>query len=221
MDGHSKWERMAPITGIVFVVLVILTFVVGGSTPGDKDSAQKVLSFYSKHRTKEQAADLLFAGAALFMMFYAATLARRVRLHEQRPGGLSWLTLAAGAVASSGFLVFAGMQWALAESSKLHDGQVIRTINMFANNTFLPFLGGFCLFVVSAGLAVALSRALPAWFGWVGFVLGVLIFNPIGWVAAAVALLWTLASAIWMLARPPVQGGASAAPSAATSGPPL
>jgi hypothetical protein len=93
---------------------------------------------------------------------------------------------------------------------------LIRTINVFANNLFIPFLGGLCLFVLSAGLAVAVSRAFPAWFGWIGFVLGILIFNPVGWIVATVALLWVVAASIWMIARPV---GAPGAPVAAGAPP--
>ena len=124
--------------------------------------------------------------------------------------------LAGVAVVAGSFLVFAGAQFALAESSKRNDAQLIRTINVFANNLFIPFIGGFCLFVLSAGLAVAVSRAFPAWFGWIGFVLGILIFNPVGWLVGVVALLWVLASSIWMITTPV---GAPGAP-AATGAPP-
>ena len=43
MDESMKWERYGALGGILFVILVIASIVVAGSTPQTSDSAAKIL----------------------------------------------------------------------------------------------------------------------------------------------------------------------------------
>src|SRR5262249_15287286 len=46
----DRWDRLAPLTGIVFVALIVIAFAaIGRSTPGTHATAEKVQSFYSKN----------------------------------------------------------------------------------------------------------------------------------------------------------------------------
>src|SRR6185312_11548634 len=38
---QSRWERLAPLTGVVAVAIIIAVFSIGGSTPDEHDSASK------------------------------------------------------------------------------------------------------------------------------------------------------------------------------------
>ena len=72
-------RNLAPLTGALFVLLTVIAFfAIGGSTPpeGD-DSAQKVVSFYSDHETKEIIAAVVLALGAVALIFFAATLKQR------------------------------------------------------------------------------------------------------------------------------------------------
>ena len=202
MEPRNAWARWAPLTGILFFVLVLVALAVGGSTPDDNDSAQKVLSYYVKHRSDQEAVAFVLTFAGVFLFFFSVALARRVRLREVAPGGLSTAVIGAGAVACLGWVTFASAQFALVESSKRNDLELTRTINVFANNFFFPFLAGSAIFMVIAGLAVALSRALPAWLGWVGFALGIVSFTPIGFFFVLGGVIWVLVASIMMIVRP-------------------
>src|SRR5919201_2595489 len=76
----SKWIRFAPLTGVVFVVLLGVAFGISGSTPGAGDSGQHVIQFFTAHRGKEQAANFLSLYAVVFFLFFAATLRGHFRL---------------------------------------------------------------------------------------------------------------------------------------------
>src|SRR5262249_21973692 len=73
-------QRLAPLSGIVFVVLVVVGFIpVGGSTPDSSDSPQKITSFYVDHHNKEFVAVILVAIGTLFLAIFVASLRDRLR----------------------------------------------------------------------------------------------------------------------------------------------
>ena len=45
-------RRLAPLTGVVFAVLLATTFILTGDTPDQGDSGQQVISFYQDHHAK-------------------------------------------------------------------------------------------------------------------------------------------------------------------------
>ena len=40
--NQSRWERLAPLTGVISVVIIVAVFAIGGSTPEPEDGAAKV-----------------------------------------------------------------------------------------------------------------------------------------------------------------------------------
>ena len=88
-------KQIGPLTGILFVVLVILAFVVGGETPDIDDSAQSVLSFYVDNDSEQQiAASLLALGCVSFPLL-PRRLRRALRAAAGDEGGLSTVVCSA------------------------------------------------------------------------------------------------------------------------------
>jgi hypothetical protein len=52
----SRWSRYSPLTGVVFVALVLVGGpLLEGNTPGAKASGPRVITFYEAHRSRERA----------------------------------------------------------------------------------------------------------------------------------------------------------------------
>ena len=66
----DRWSRLAPLSGVVFVVLVVASIVLSPKFPDNTASGTTVLSFYKAHAAQTQIADLLTAVA----IFVAPTL---------------------------------------------------------------------------------------------------------------------------------------------------
>ena len=67
MEQQSTWERLAPLTGVIFVAIVVAVFAIGGSTPGDHETAQEVQAFYGQHHDKHMALAFILALSIPFL----------------------------------------------------------------------------------------------------------------------------------------------------------
>src|SRR5947208_15355189 len=101
-----KSPRFAPLTGVAFVVLLIIGFIpVGGNTPQLDDSASKITSFYADNQGREVAAIIVVAIAALFLALFSVPLRNYLRDTGDGSGFCPTVAPVAGPVAVSGLLL--------------------------------------------------------------------------------------------------------------------
>jgi hypothetical protein len=208
MQQQSTWERLAPLTGLVFVAIAVAVFAIGGSTPGDHDTAQQVQAFYGQHHNKHTALAFLLALSLPFLLFFVSSL----RYELRRAGGTGQLANAAfggGVLAAAGFGILAFVHYALADAAdSANTIGTTQVLNVLDNTDFLPMVAGLGLLVLAAGLSTVRHGGLPRWLGWVGVVIGILAFTPAGFFAFLAAGIWiALASILLTRAR---QSAASA-----------
>jgi hypothetical protein len=210
MQQQSTWERLAPLTGLVFVAIVVAVFATGGSTPGDHDTAREVQDFYGQHHDKHMLLAFIMAISIPFLLFFVSIL----RYELRRAGGTGQLANAAfagGVLAAAGFGILAFVHLALADA-----GDSVKTIgttqalNVLDNNDFLPMAAGMGVLVLAAGLSVVRHGGLPKWLGWVGVVIGVAAFTPAGFFAFLLSGIWVVIASILL-----TLGRQSAAPAPA------
>jgi hypothetical protein len=205
--------RLAPLTGIVFVVLLVLAFiVVEGDTPGIDDSAQKITSFYHDDQGKHIAAVILVALSTIFLTVFAVSLREFLRV----PGESDfWPTVAlvGGAVAVAGFLVAAGIHFALIDGGdKNISPDAMVALNAIDADDFFGFATPLGIMLFGAGGAtLRAGAALPKWMGWAAIVLFVVFFTPAGFAAFGLTGIWIIIASILMYQR----SEASAAPAQA------
>ncbi|MFF8234061.1 hypothetical protein [Streptomyces caelestis] len=71
--------RIAPLTGLVAVVLTLVGFLLLGDTPGYDAIGSAVRAFFEDHQARTGASLYLLELASVFFVFFAAHLARAVR----------------------------------------------------------------------------------------------------------------------------------------------
>ena len=195
--------RLAPLTGIVFVVLLILAFVViEGETPDIDDSAQKITSFYHDDQGKHIAAVILVALSTIFLTVFAVSLREFLRL----PGESDfWPTVAlvGGAVAVAGFLVAAGIHFALIDGGdKNISPDAMVALNAIDADDFFGFATPLGIMLLGAGGAtLRAGAALPKWMGWAAIVLFVVFFTPVGFAAFGLTGIWIIIASVLMYQR--------------------
>jgi hypothetical protein len=210
MQQQSTWERLAPLTGVVFLAIVVAVFAIGGSTPGDHDTAQEVQSFYGQHHDKHMLLGFILALSIPFLLFFVSIL----RYELRRAGGTGQLANAAfagGVLAAVGFGILAFVHLALADAA--NSANTIGTtqvLNVLDNNDYLPVAAGLGVLVFGAGLSTLRHGGLPRWLGWVGVVVGVVIFTPAGFFGFLASGIWIALAGILL-----TQARQSAAPAPA------
>jgi hypothetical protein len=213
---QSRWERLAPLTGVIAVAIAIAVFAIGGSTPEPDESAGKVLNFYSKHHDKHMALAFILAIAVPFLIFFASSL----RTDLRKAGGTGQLANAAfggGILAAAGFGILATVHIALAEAAEQAATYgAVQTLNVLDGNDFIPAAAGLGVLVLAAGASAVRHGGLPQWLGWVGIVFGIAIFTPAGFIAFLASGVWIIVASILLtLAR----HSAPAAPAVAGADP--
>lgn len=186
-------RRLAPLSGVLFVILVIVGGpLLEGSTPDAGASGPRVVAFYAAHRTRERAGAIVLALAFAALLAFAATLRARWRRTE-RVEGLSALLLAAATVLTVGQTVSAGVGYALAARPSTLGPEAAQALNLLANDLPLTSAVGFLVFGLTAGAAILRGALLPSWMGWLAIAVGILFVLP------AIELLGLVLLLVWVL----------------------
>jgi hypothetical protein len=201
----ERWlSRWAPLASIPAAALIVVAFFAGGSnSPDDNAPVAQVVRYYTAHASGQKVSALAGALGLVFLVFFAVALAGRVRAG----GAGGWLAsgVIGGAVlAVIGFLPLLTFSFILGNDIKFLQPAATQALNVLDNDYFLPAIGGFVVFGVVGGLAVAVSKAPARWMGWVLFGLGVLSAVPATSFWAFLAIfLWALVAGIWLAAQRP------------------
>lgn len=204
----SRCDRWAPLTGVVFVALLIASNVLGGKLPDSNASAAKVISYYNAHSSKVELAAYLTGLSLFFGLFFYASL----RDHLRRSPAAERLadTAFGGAVlfAVGGGLT-AGTQFALADVPGALSPAAAQALNAISNDlAIFAMLAGVAVLLMASGIAIVRTGVLPLWLGWIAIVVAVIALTPVGFFAFLAAGVWTLVASILVFTR---QQGADSA----------
>ena len=204
----SSLRRLAPLSGIVFAALLVVTFATP-STPGVHDTGAQVINHYNDHHSAHLIGDLTGGVGVVFFLFFVTSL-RSFFKDKEGADGLSMAAFAGGILIAVGGAIFTSLDVALIDARHDITPQAAQALNVLSNDFFFPFEIGLVVFALSIGLAIIASGALPKWLGWVMVVIGIVAFTPVGFFGFFVVLLWAVIVAILIYRR-------SGAPAAATT----
>ncbi len=212
----DRWGRLAPLTGVLFAVIVVSAVVTGSSeTPKPSASAAKVVVYYTGHRSEVETSGILFSLAFLVLVLFAGALRSYLR-RTAAAEGLGALVLAGAIMMAIAALAATGLEYGLAHN--LHDftPEAAKTLNFISNELFFPILVGGFIFGVCAGIAILRGAALPKWLGWLAIVIGILtLIPPTSFPALFAFLIWSIVVSVLMYLRS--DGGSVGATSTAAT----
>jgi hypothetical protein len=110
----ANWERVWRASGIAFVVMFVIAYVLYGDQPKVGASADELVSFYEGDRGRILIASVFFGGAVLFLLWFAAAIASTLR--DAGQGGWGAAATASSAALAAVFFVLIAVSAALAYS---------------------------------------------------------------------------------------------------------
>lgn len=195
----NRWDRLAPLLGVAFVVLLVVDVALGGSEPQPGASATKVVSWYSAHRSSVRVSDYLMALVLVVGFLFYGHLRDRLAVDAR---GLAGTAFGGAVLFAVGGAVSSGVQLALADGPASLSPASAHTLNLLDDYTAtVAVAAGASVLLLAGGLAILRGAQLPAWIGWLGLVCGVVVLLPTRDIGPLPAGIWTLIVSISLFVR--------------------
>jgi hypothetical protein len=215
MNRSTEW--LAPLTGVAFVVLVIISFLIAGEPPSADDPVEEIVDHYIDNKDSVQIGAFLGTVAGTLLVFFFGYVRKVLRAAEGEGGMLSLLSLVGAVIIALGAAIDGTIAFAIAEAADDIEPTSVQTLQALWDNDFLPFALGTQVLWFATGISIVRHGALPKWLGWVAIAFGIVSLTPIGFFAFLVGVVWILVVSIMLTMR--ARGG-SAPPAARTAAPP-
>jgi hypothetical protein len=181
VNRNREW--LVPLTGVAFVVVGIISFIIAGEPKSADEPVNEVVDFYLDNKDSVQIGSVAGVLAGLLLIFFAAHLRSVLRAAGGAGEALSLVSFLGLALVALGFAIDGTIAFALAEAADDIDPIAVQALQALWDNDFLPIMLGVVAFLWATGISVLRSRALPRWIGWVMLLLGIVAFTPIGFVS--------------------------------------
>jgi hypothetical protein len=178
--GRSRLERLAPLSGLLFVAFVVGSFLLVGETPNVDDPANKVISFWQDNKDQAMFSSLLLGLAAAALVWFGASLRSTLQPAAGASDRPARLAFAGSVVLAVGLSIFAGINFTLADSVGDIPVSGTQTLNALGEDMFVTVGVGTMIFLLGLAVAILRTGGLPRWVGWVALVLGFVAISPAG-----------------------------------------
>lgn len=202
----NRTTRLAALSGVVFVALLVVGFLLTSGAPATSASAAKIQHFYLTHSHYGLGAFLIVLSVAFGLFFFG-----HLRAYFRAFPGVEWLSsifFAGAIVFGVAGAVSAGLAFALADHPKALSAQSLQLLNTLESNLSWPFLSiGLTVLYAAAALIIYRSRALPVWLAWASGLLGLLAASEfLAFISFIGTAAWVLYVSVTMASRNPSLG---------------
>ncbi|HXY94293.1 MAG TPA: hypothetical protein VEP49_17575 [Acidimicrobiia bacterium] len=205
MDDELRWERYGALGGIVFVVLVVVSIFVPGSTPMASDSPAKILKYFHDHQDAIKVASFVGVLASVPILLWAGSLWARLHRAGDRQFRLGLIAVLGLLLGGAGNLTQTATTAAVALELKNVGPTEAKFFFVLGQGFSSAGAIGLAVLVLATSMAVFRFQAFPKWVGWIGVLDGVLFLiasysiattgDAIGAFGFASFIVW----AIWLL----------------------
>jgi hypothetical protein len=216
--NDRQWEQLGAATGIVFVVLLVIS-AFGTPVPPDlNESPQNFAQWFTNHQDGIRTATFIGMIAGIFFLWFLGSLRSFLRVAEGGTGRLASVSFAGG-IATVALAAVASTCLTVGALRPTTSALILQTLADI--NFYLLAVGAFALaaYLAAGSVVILRSGALPAWLGWLGILAALAqllaslaIFgsttgatNPKDGLIPIVAfvgfLIWTLAASILITVR--------------------
>lgn len=216
------WERWAAATGIGFVVLTVLAFLIVPDPPAPDDGSEFVLNFFIENDSDVMWQSFFYGLAGLLLLGFGGTLAGSLRRVGAEPASGLPATVAASAATAVALYLLGVVAWgSLASGVETMDQGV--AYGLFQLGGFAFVLTNFpaAAFVLAASLGITRTGLMPPAVGWVGGVVALYLIvaaagrtlgdsdafaagGNLGVIAFLAFLFWVFVASLFLVQRVPI-----------------
>ncbi len=202
MDRSSR-EWLAPLTGVAFIVLAIISIIVGGEPKDATHPATEIVDWYIDNKDSVEISAFIGVAALALLVFFGAYLRNVLRAAAGGTDMLSLVSFIGLVLVAVGVAIDTTISLAIAERADDIDPIAVQSLQALWDNDFVPIALGALIFLWATGISVVRSGALPKWIGWVMIVLGIVALTPLGFAAflGAAVLILVISVLLTMRAR--------------------
>jgi Domain of unknown function (DUF4386) len=215
--GMDDKRWLAPLTGVLFIVMVIIGFAVGGEPPDTDEGVEAIVDYYSDNEGSVIAGAIIQGLAAAVFLFFAGVLRTALREGPGARGTLAAISFAGAIVFATGIAIDGTISFALAEEvdTEGFDPVAMQALLGLWSNDWLPFAVGILTFMIATGWAIIRTGVLPKWLGWAAIVIAIIAGTPIAFVGFIGAALFVLVASVMLSMRERAAAPGAPPPSAA------
>ena len=197
-----RWERWSATAGVLFVACFTLGLALISNTG---DTVSGVQSFYadSGNRAKEITAFFFLIASGIAFLSFLGTLRTMLDRGESGPGTLSGLVFGSGVVTTALIIAGAAVYAAPAMLAGDQDFQLApNTAEALTWVGYLLIVAGVMtasIVVLATSTASLRTGVLPAWVGWIGLVVGVVMLFSIYYFPMIIFAAWILVVSLLMI----------------------
>jgi hypothetical protein len=175
---NDRYARYGAATGVLFVILVIVAFLVTPKPPASDAPPADVLSYVVDHHNALHAIQLIFGAAMFFFIWFLGTLRSVLGAAEGGEGRLATTAYGGGLISAAALIV----SLALSATAALHPAdngaELTRALTDAGAMVLAVAAPAVVVFFVANSLSILRSAYLPAGLAWLGFAAA--LFNALG-----------------------------------------
>jgi hypothetical protein len=190
-----------PLSGVLFLILVIVSGLIAGEPPSVDDPVQEIVDHYVDNKDSIMVGSLIGVIGTFFFLVFASYLRNVLRAAAGEDGLLANVAFAGAIILVVGAAIDQTIYFALAETADEIEPSSVQALQALWDNDFIPFVIGAGSFLLASGLSIVIHGSLPKWLGWIAILLGVVCFTPVGFAGFLGGALWILIASIVMTMR--------------------
>jgi hypothetical protein len=197
----DRWKRLAPISGVLFVGLMVATLAITGNSPDGKAGGAKVIAYYAAHHGRTNLSVLFLGYAAVFAVVYFVSVAHFLRARGAEM--MATLTVAGGVVMATSLAMAAGAAAALSDGNGHLTAASAQAVNLVTTDIwFVGLFAGIAVATLAMAISMLRTHALPKALGIVTLVVGIVAASGIGtWFAFLASGPLTIVIALYVYQR--------------------
>jgi hypothetical protein len=163
--NDDRYVEYGAATGIVFVVLSLVGFIVFPTPPDLNSPAQDWASYFLGHHDGVRASIVLLAVAMFFFIWFLGTLTSVLRIATGTPR-LPSIAFAGGILGAACLLVGLSAEAVAAFRPQGVDPLITRAMNDIFVMVGVAAIPAFVAFFAATAVVILRTGAFPAWVGW-------------------------------------------------------